>query len=72
MRALRWAAMTISPSQMTLAQWLQAELTAGINHTSLREGYLPIFDVLARWSCDVLMGELMFMTANQPYTCLPP
>lgn len=38
---------------------LQAELTAGINHTSIREGYLPIFNVLARWNCDVLMGALL-------------
>lgn len=39
---------------------MQAELTAGINHTSVREGYLPIFDVLARWSCDVIMGGQPF------------
>eukprot|EP00892_Ulva_mutabilis_P000606 jgi/Ulvmu1/10546/UM064_0084.1 len=43
-----------------------AELTAGINHTSLQEGYLPIFDVLARWKCDVLMGACEQPTSQQP------
>jgi hypothetical protein len=46
--------------------WLQAELTAGINHTSMREGYLPIMDALARWECDVLMSACEQATQQQP------
>lgn len=45
---------------------LQAELTAGINHTSMREGYLPIMDALARWECDVLISSCEQLTSQQP------
>jgi hypothetical protein len=44
----------------------QAELTAGINHTSMREGYLPIMDALARWECDVLISACEQLTSQQP------
>ena len=45
---------------------LQAELTAGINHTSMHEGYLPIMDALARWECDVLISACEKLTSQQP------
>lgn len=45
---------------------LQAELTAGINHTSMHEGYLPIIQILSSHCCHVLMSGCEQLTGEQP------
>jgi hypothetical protein len=45
---------------------LQAELTAGINHSSMHEGYLPIIQALSRHCCHVLMSGCEQLTDEQP------
>ena len=44
---------------------MQAELTAGINHTSKREGWLPLIHAFARHDCHVLVGGCELSTAEQ-------
>lgn len=43
-----------------------AELTAGINHSAMSEGYVPIVQLLRKWNCHVLMSECERHTGQQP------
>jgi hypothetical protein len=45
---------------------MQAELTAGINHTSMHEGWLDVILVFANHDCDLLIGGCEKSTAEQP------
>ena len=44
----------------------QAELTAGINHTSQGEGYVPIIRVFKNWDCNVLMSACEMNSIAEP------